>query len=173
MKRSIVRKPRRRVGKKVVKRPAKVKIQKEPFKNKLKIILNDIVRPKYIPEILGLKFENGDEIFDSKNIDVIYQLLFILKDNTEDTINMLKRGWKDQTDLYFNLNVFDKIKYNHIQIENEYFNIIDVLESGIQCRNKRCLSFNVRIIDLGPTSGDEASRSLYKCNECNFPPQRA
>lgn len=161
MKRSVIRKPRRRaVPKKKI-----LKIKKEPFKDKIKELLEDIIAPKYVSEVLKLHFKTGDLIFVQKNADVIYQLLFMLKKDVIGTISMLKHGWMDQNDLYFNLNVLNKVKQQRIAKENEYFDIADALDSGIQCKNPHCLSYNIRILDRGPTTGDEASRSLYQCME--------
>ena len=158
IKRTVTKKPRRRV------RPdPKVKV--DFYIKNVTVILNNYIDKSEITSILGYKFKDGSKIFSADHKDLNYELINMIKTDKKYTLNLISKKWNDADDLYFNLKQYNQANNNFIERQNSYFYISDYVESGIQCENPMCRSFNTRIKDLGST-GDEPSRVKYSCNMC-------
>lgn len=170
MKRSVVRRrpSKKRVSVKKKKRVVIKKKKVDLYKQNLTDILTKYIDTKQILTILEYKLKDGTHIFDSKYSDLNFQLISILKQDKKKFMSLIKQKWDNAKDMYFSLDLFTQARNEHIRRENGYFNLAEMVESGIQCENPKCLSYNIRITDVGPTSGDEAGRSTYECTQCNW-----
>lgn len=133
-------------------------------------LLTQLYSPQDAKTALEASLGNGQKLFSEQNVDLNYQLLSMAKANPKTTFELITKSkqYKDEDTMYFDLNSFKSARINTIERENRYFYVAEFIESGIQCENPKCRSYNVRIFDRGPTSGDEAGRSIYKCNNCTW-----
>jgi len=164
---------RPRVGRKIKKKITKKKIPKKKvdfYSKAIHDILKNILKPKQLDIALNATLADGKKLFDSENKDLDYELINLLKKDSNNTLKLISKSkqYKNANEMYFNLNVFSKARLKTIQHENDYFHIAEFIESGIRCENPECLSYNVRVKDIGTTRGDEPSLTIYKCLNCEW-----